>query len=1471
MKYKLIIVILVMLVGVMSVKAQTLSQSEPPPTSMMRNPAAVYCAEVMGYEHRVVTALDGAQVGECILPEGKICDEWDFYAGVCGQKYSYCAREGYQVEPRNDGKDPFSSQYAICVTASRERIGSVTELSNLAERVSAVPSSSIEPISNTVTLEPSIHIRQEENFPLIAPSSFDWRDYQDHNWLTKVKNQGQCGSCWAFAAAGVVEAHHNIIFSDPGLDLNLAEQDLVSCGGVGSCDGGSTIQALRYISETGIVDESCFPYRESDVSCNKCSDWLSRLTFIDNFASFRPDRDSIRERVVNYGPIYVSMGIGLDYGGGFDSDSIYHCSDDSGTNHAVVIVGYDDDADYWIVRNSWGSSWNGDGYFKVGYGECDIDSAYAGYVYVVPPITSYELTGSKTGGWFTSDVIVTFTANEPIVWTKYRIDGGEWHVYSPSLAIDTDGTHLVEYYSRDRFASEETVKSFTVKIDRTAPSNPTSVESGCSAQNNVWQCECTDPAFTWTGADDHGGSGVQDYHGYWGTDPAGVPTFWRTTPTYDPGIIATGDGVITYYLRIATRDVLGHESLPTTVFTLLYDSVSPTGNPIVNQGAQTVYQVDVVVNPNAQDRGSGVAQVNFSNDGTHWQAYPAASSIIWSLEPHNRTLHTIRMQLDDEVGNRSATYVRQVCLDVYPAHPASVSYRLWSAGPTAAGGHSTSVSNYSPAPHSASYRLCRTAISAGGSTALTSASYKLGATVGQVGGNGATSANYAHQVGFWANLDACQPITFTSTYQLNHTIGQTAAGQHLTSASYQVRSGFQAMWPAQPDVEMFTTFTCSTVCQYPLTDVDIQPPSGSPLYVNALYTFAAILTPVDATWPITYTWSPTPQSGQGTDYVTYQWPTIGVKTITLQVENCGGLLTVQRNVTVYQREGNLIYLPLILRNYTSNTNPNHPPYAPHNPVPINGAPAESVTVDLGWAGGDPDGNAVTYDVYLEAGDGTPDVLVSDNQPGTTYDPGALVASTHYYWQIIATDSQGATTAGPVWDFTTVTSPPPDNFLTPFDANKSDLGGPSSWATNYGKTPEIIVASNGVELDVLAQDYNTDTPWNAVLLHIVPNVSGYEITQVLTDTPMLDRVMGLANDDAGNRYYATGVDESAIVDPTYPPLDTYRSNIVRVIKLNAAGAVQFNVDLDIARHGYDSNAEMIINPMTFASSRLAVGGNEIALVHSINTDPDWNIGGRRHQKALSTRLDATSGAVTRVSSVWVSHSFDQRLLYDGTGIIEHHLGDAYPRYLVFGRAHTSYPLFRIKGDIGENNTRTRLGNIALIENDPDYAYIALFATENNANTGATINGPRNLAIVRVKDADNSLDPNLPDTLTITSSGTQYTNRLRWLIHYTTDSNLHAERPKLIGIGGDQYIVLWEQWLHTGEYTDTFSGVYGMVIDAHGIIIQAATLLTNGHHLHRGDDAFYLDNRAAWMTGNAATQQLYIHFVDSALNYEMVTVD
>jgi len=124
---------------------------------------------------------------------------------------------------------------------------------------------------------------------------------------------------------------------------------------------------------------------------------------------------------------------------------------------------------------------------------------------------------------------------------------------------------------------------------------------------------------------------------------------------------------------------------------------------------------------------------------------------------------------------------------------------------------------------------------------------------------------------------------------------------------------------------------------------------------------------------------------------------------------------------------------------------NHPPYPPSNPNPPDEEPEVPVNTILCWSGGDPDGNTVYYDVYLEASDSSPDILVSDDQTGTSYDPGTLSYSTTYYWKIKAYDGE-FTETGPVWDFTTPSAPP----------NKPNT--PSGPTTGYRNTPYTYATS-----------------------------------------------------------------------------------------------------------------------------------------------------------------------------------------------------------------------------------------------------------------------------------------------------------------------------------------------------------------------------------------------------------------------------
>ena len=368
--------------------------------AFISNPAAVYCSD-LGYQFSIASGEEG-QRGLCSLPDQTSCDAWEFLEGKCGQEYSYCAQQGYGIKVKTDGHNPFTHDYAVCIAADGSEMDSVVRLSGLDEKIYQTGcSDASQQASSTASAGASNGKASLPPELLSLPTSFDWRNYQGQNWLTSIKNQAACGSCWAFASVGAVEAAYNIGYNNPNLDLDLSEEYLVSgCSGAGTCCGGSAYSALSFIMSQGIPDEACLPYADSNCSCNgscstsctynsggscsnrtcanRCSDWASRLSRVDGFGPISSNASAIKQSIVDNGPAVVLIGIGDAYGGYFNGD-IYRCTNDSGINHAVVAVGYDDAGGYWIIRNSWGTGWNGDGYFKLGYGECMVE-AYPYYV-----------------------------------------------------------------------------------------------------------------------------------------------------------------------------------------------------------------------------------------------------------------------------------------------------------------------------------------------------------------------------------------------------------------------------------------------------------------------------------------------------------------------------------------------------------------------------------------------------------------------------------------------------------------------------------------------------------------------------------------------------------------------------------------------------------------------------------------------------------------------------------------------------------------------------------------------------------------------------------------------------------------------------------------------------------------------------------------------------------------------------------
>ncbi|MCX7766677.1 MAG: hypothetical protein N2246_08260, partial [Candidatus Sumerlaeia bacterium] len=274
------------------------------------------------------------------------------------------------------------------------------------------------------------------------PATFDWRTLDG---VTPIKDQGNCGSCWAFATVGALEC--NIKIKDH-IETDLSEQWLVSCNTNGwGCNGGWWAHDYHQwkadpCGDSGAVPEYAFPYAAADLPCN-CpyphEYWIQSWAYIGSDSGV-PPVEAIKQAIMDYGPVCVAVYAGpafQAYTGG-----IFNACEIGEVNHAVMLVGWDDNQGpngVWFLRNSWGTEWGEGGYMRITYNNCNLVGYAACYVNYeasdplqVTPLAGFNSKGPVGGPFTPSAMVYTLFNNgiDSLNWTATATQN--WITIEPS-------------------------------------------------------------------------------------------------------------------------------------------------------------------------------------------------------------------------------------------------------------------------------------------------------------------------------------------------------------------------------------------------------------------------------------------------------------------------------------------------------------------------------------------------------------------------------------------------------------------------------------------------------------------------------------------------------------------------------------------------------------------------------------------------------------------------------------------------------------------------------------------------------------------------------------------------------------------------------------------------------------------------------------------------------------------------------
>lgn len=209
-----------------------------------------------------------------------------------------------------------------------------------------------------------------------VPTAYDLRNVDGNNFVTEVKDQKSCGSCVSFGTIATVESSLQVQL---GSGVDLSEAHLFFCHGPESgaaCDSGWwPNRAYDAIQTKGVVNEECYRY-DDGLEKKDCSGLCAvpdSTTKISGYTDLTGKPAEIKEWITTKGPVSAAFIVYQDFLS-YSSGIYTHVTGEEVGGHCVTIVGYDDNESCWICKNSWTTSWGEQGFFRIAYGECGIDS-----------------------------------------------------------------------------------------------------------------------------------------------------------------------------------------------------------------------------------------------------------------------------------------------------------------------------------------------------------------------------------------------------------------------------------------------------------------------------------------------------------------------------------------------------------------------------------------------------------------------------------------------------------------------------------------------------------------------------------------------------------------------------------------------------------------------------------------------------------------------------------------------------------------------------------------------------------------------------------------------------------------------------------------------------------------------------------------------------------------------------------------